>query len=98
MKPAPFAYHVPRTLTEACELLATHDNARALAGGQSLLPLLNFRAVTPDHLIDLNRIGELAYLRVNDATLEAGAMTREEWGQFHLRHAELHLSFARPKC
>jgi aerobic carbon-monoxide dehydrogenase medium subunit len=77
VKPAPFVYHDPRTVAEACELLATHDNARALAGGQSLLPLLNFRAVTPDHLIDLNRVGELAYLRVNDFALEAGAMTRQ---------------------
>ena len=77
MKPAPFVYHDPRTVAEACELLATHDNARVLAGGQSLLPLLNFRAVTPDHLVDLNRIGELAYLRVDDATVESGAMTRQ---------------------
>lgn len=77
MKPAPFTYHDPRTIAEACDLLATRENARALAGGQSLMPMLNFRAATPDHLVDLNRIGELAYLRVTDYALEAGAMTRQ---------------------
>jgi aerobic carbon-monoxide dehydrogenase medium subunit len=77
MKPAPFIYHDPGTLTQACELLATLDNARPLAGGQSLMPLLNFRAVTPDHLVDLNRIAELTYLRVAAGKLEAGAMTRQ---------------------
>ena len=77
MKPAPFTYHDPRTLAEACDLLATRENARALAGGQSLMPMLNFRAVSPDHLIDLNKVGELAYLRVTHDALEAGAMTRQ---------------------
>ena len=77
MKPAPFTYHDPRTIAEACDLLATRENARVLAGGQSLVPMLNFRAVTPDHLVDLNRIGELAYLSVTDDKLEAGAMTRQ---------------------
>ena len=77
MKPAPFTYHAPRTIAEACDLLATRENARVLAGGQSLMPMLNFRAATPDHLIDLNRIGELAYLRVTGDTLEVGAMTRQ---------------------
>ena len=77
MKPAPFTYHDPRTVAEACDLLATRENARALAGGQSLMPMLNFRAVTPDHLIDLNRVGELAYLRVTHEALEVGAMTRQ---------------------
>jgi len=77
MKPAPFTYHDPRTVAEACALLATLDNARVLAGGQTLMPMMNFRAATPDHLIDLNKIGELAYLRVTDGALEAGAMTRQ---------------------
>jgi carbon-monoxide dehydrogenase medium subunit len=77
MKPAPFVYHDPRTVAEACDLLATRENARVLAGGQSLMPMMNFRAVAPDHLIDLNRIGELAYLRMANGTLEAGAMTRQ---------------------
>ena len=77
MKPAPFIYHDPRTVAEACDLLATRENARVLAGGQSLMPMMNFRAVTPDHLIDLNRIRELSYVRVANGTLEAGAMTRQ---------------------
>jgi carbon-monoxide dehydrogenase medium subunit len=77
MKPAPFTYHDPRTIAEACDLLATRENARPLAGGQSLVPMLNFRAATPDHLVDLNRIRELAYLRVTDSALQVGAMTRQ---------------------
>src|SRR5688572_3334909 len=77
MKPAPFIYHDPHTVADACDLLATHDNARVLAGGQSLMPMMNFRYVMPDHLIDLNRIGELAYLRLEGDTLHVGAMTRQ---------------------
>lgn len=77
MKPAPFTYHDPRTVAEACDVLAAHENARALAGGQSLMPMMNFRAATPDHLVDLNRIGELSYLRVANGALEVGAMTRQ---------------------
>ncbi len=77
MKPAPFVDHDPRSVAEACELLATRENARVLAGGQSLMSLLNFRAVTPDHLVDLNRIEALSYLRVSDQTLEIGATTRQ---------------------
>jgi len=82
MKPAPFIYHDPRTIAEACELLATRDNARVLAGGQSLMPMMNFRAVTPDHVIDLNRIGELSYLRVVKGALEVGAMMRQRELEF----------------
>jgi carbon-monoxide dehydrogenase medium subunit len=77
VKPAPFTYHDPRTVAEACELLATRENARVLAGGQSLMPMMNFRAVTPGHLVDLNRVAELAWLRVENGALEAGAMTRQ---------------------
>ena len=82
MKPAPFTYHDPRTVAEACDLLAAHDNARVLAGGQSLMPMMNFRYVMPDHLIDLNKVGELAYLRVEDDTLRIGAMTRQRALEF----------------
>lgn len=77
MKPAPFIYHDPRTAAEACELAATLDNARMLAGGQSLMPMMNFRYVMPDHLIDLNKVGELAYLRFEGELLHVGAMTRQ---------------------
>ena len=77
MKPAPFTYHDPRGIAEAAALLATHDNARVLAGGQSLMPMMNFRYAMPDHLIDLNKASELAYIRVAGATLAIGAMTRQ---------------------
>jgi CO/xanthine dehydrogenase FAD-binding subunit len=76
VKPAPFAYHDPTTLREALDLLAEHgDEAKPLAGGQSLVPLLNFRLARPELLVDLNGIDELAYLRENGA-LRIGAMTR----------------------
>ena len=55
MKPPPFNYHDPKTVAEVVGLLATLENAKLLAGGQSLMPMLNFRYVQPDHIIDLNR-------------------------------------------
>jgi aerobic carbon-monoxide dehydrogenase medium subunit len=77
VKPAPFKYHDPRSLSDVLGLLASHENTKLLAGGQSLGPMLNFRYVMPDHLIDLNRIPELAYVRSDADTLEIGAMTRQ---------------------
>lgn len=77
MKPAPFTYHDPRSVSDAVSLLGTHENARVLAGGQSLMPMMNFRYAMPDHLIDLNKVSELAYIRVEDHTLKIGAMTRQ---------------------
>ncbi len=77
MKPAPFQYHDPRSVKEAVALLAQHENTKLLAGGQSLGPMLNFRFVMPDHLIDLNCISELAYIRAGTDTLDIGAMTRQ---------------------
>lgn len=77
MKPAPFTYHDPRSVADAAALLAAHDNARVLAGGQSLMPAMNFRYAMPDHLIDLNRIPELAYIREDQDAVELGAMTRQ---------------------
>ncbi len=63
MKPAPFAYVAPRSLDEALALLARHgDEGKALAGGQSLLPVLNFRLAQPTVLVDLNGVGELELL------------------------------------
>ena len=53
MKAAPFRYHAPRTLDEALGLLADSPNARVLAGGQSLMPMLNMRVVSPDDLVDI---------------------------------------------
>jgi len=77
MKPATFTYHDPRSLSDAVNLLATHDNARVLAGGQSLMPMMNFRYAMPDHLIDLNKVSDLAYIRVVGNALKIGAMTRQ---------------------
>lgn len=79
MKPAPFAYADPATLDEALELLAQHgEDAKVIAGGQTLGPLLNMRLVTPGVLVDLNRITELAYLRRDDGGgLAVGALTRQ---------------------
>lgn len=77
MKPAPFRLHRPRTLPEALDLLATLDNAKPLAGGQSLVPMLNFRFLQPDHLVDLNCVAALDGI-VTDATgARIGAMVRQ---------------------
>lgn len=77
MKPPAFSYHDPRSVADAVALLASLDNAKLLAGGQSLMPMLNMRYVLPDHVIDLNRVGGLSYIREQDRALEIGAMTRQ---------------------
>jgi len=77
VKPPPFEYHDPGTLAEALELLATTENARLLAGGQSLMPMLNMRYVRPDHVIDINLVPELAYIRDEESGMRIGAMTRQ---------------------
>ena len=78
MKPAKFDYHDPTSIEEALGLMAQFgDQARPLAGGQSLVPLMNFRLVRPAHLIDLNGVNELSYLTADDHTLRIGATTRQ---------------------
>ncbi|MGE0036567.1 MAG: xanthine dehydrogenase family protein subunit M [Xanthobacteraceae bacterium] len=77
MKPPPFSYHDPQTVDEAVALLGRLDNAKLLAGGQSLMPMLNFRFVQPDHIIDLNRVEGLSYIREANSALEVGGMTRQ---------------------
>jgi carbon-monoxide dehydrogenase medium subunit len=77
MKPPPFRYHDPKTVSETVGLLASLENAKLLAGGQSLMPMLNFRFVLPDHIIDLNRVDGLSYIRDAQGVLEIGAMTRQ---------------------
>jgi carbon-monoxide dehydrogenase medium subunit len=77
MKPPRFSYHDPRSVADAVGLLASLDNAKLLAGGQSLMPMLNMRFVLPDHVIDLNRVEGLSYIRENDGALEIGAMARQ---------------------
>jgi carbon-monoxide dehydrogenase medium subunit/6-hydroxypseudooxynicotine dehydrogenase subunit alpha len=78
VKPPPFEYHDPRSIDEAVGLLAeAGDEGKALAGGQSLVPLLNFRLAQPSVLVDLNRVAELSYLRRQDGRLQIGAMCRQ---------------------
>ncbi len=78
MKPPPFEYMAPASLEEALALLAQHgDSAKVLAGGQSLVPMMNFRLVAPSILVDLNRLAELAYIREREGGLTIGAMTRQ---------------------
>ncbi len=77
MKPPPFTYHDPATVDEALALLAEKDNARLLAGGQSLMPMLNMRYVLPDDIIDINKIAELSSIEAKGGALRIGAMTRQ---------------------
>ncbi len=77
MKPPLFSYHDPRTTADVVGLLTSLDNAKLLAGGQSLMPMLNMRFVLPDHVIDLNRVDGLSYIRESNGALEIGAMTRQ---------------------
>ena len=86
MKPAPFDYHAPTSLGEALRLRAELGSDSAiLAGGQSLVPMLNMRLARPSALIDLNRIPELSYIRSDAGGVAVGAMTR---------HRQLELSEA----
>jgi carbon-monoxide dehydrogenase medium subunit len=77
MKPAPFDYHAPRQLKEAADLLATLTNAKILAGGQSLVPMMNFRYVIVDHLVDLGGVDDLRGIVAADGRLRIGAMMRQ---------------------
>lgn len=77
MKPAPFNLHLPGTLEEALRLLAGAPNARVIAGGQSLMPMLNLRLAMPDDVIDLNGVEGLSYIREEDGEIAIGAMTRQ---------------------
>ena len=83
MKPAPFTHHLPGTVDEATALLAAHagEDARILAGGQSLVPTMAFRLARPAHLIDINRIVGLRTVEAGDDTLSIGALAR---------HADFH--------
>jgi carbon-monoxide dehydrogenase medium subunit len=78
MKPAPFTYHRAASMREAVDMLASaFDGASVLAGGQSLVPLMNFRVAQPAHLVDINFVDELDYIRVDDGFLAIGARTRQ---------------------
>lgn len=81
MKPSAFEYSRPQSLAEALELLAEHGpDAKVLAGGQSLLPMLSMRLAAPARLVDINRIAELSYVRTEADGVRVGALAR---------HAEL---------
>jgi len=78
MKPPPFAYHRPTAVEEAARLLAElGDDAKVVAGGQSLVPLLNFRLAAPGHLVDVNAIAGLDRLDRTDGAVEVGATVRD---------------------
>ena len=76
MKLPPFEYACPATLPEAVHLLAARDDAKALAGGQSLVPMLAFRLLQPTLLVDLRRLADLRGISVTDNGVRLGAMTR----------------------
>ncbi len=77
MKPAPFVHHAPRTVEEAVAVLADvgHDG-KVLAGGQSLIPILNMRLASPGHLVDVNGVAGLAEVSVSDGAVRVGALVR----------------------
>jgi CO/xanthine dehydrogenase FAD-binding subunit len=89
MKPAPFEYYDPHSLEEALSILSQYaGEGRVLAGGQSLVPAMNFRVLQPGVLIDLNRVQELSFIREDGDRICVGAMARE-------RHLEFDPSIAR---
>lgn len=78
MKPAPFEYHAPESVADVVAVLAAHgDEAKPLAGGQSLVPMLALRLTRFEHLVDVNRVAELAHVERRDGTLVVGATTRQ---------------------
>lgn len=82
MIPPSFDYVAPKTLTDAVAVLGGNENAKILAGGQSLIPLMRFRLAEPTMLVDLNRIEGLSYIEEKDGWLKIGAMTRQSAVEF----------------
>jgi len=82
MKPPPFIYHDPRSIPDVLGLLAEKENAKVLAGGQSLMPMLNMRYVLPDHVIDLNKVEGLSGIEASNGALKIGGMTRQREIEF----------------
>jgi carbon-monoxide dehydrogenase medium subunit len=77
VKPAPLRYSRPGSTAEALTLLASlGEDGKVLAGGQSLVPLLSMRLAAPEHLVDINRLAELGYVRVEDGQVRVGALAR----------------------
>jgi carbon-monoxide dehydrogenase medium subunit len=90
VKPAPFIYHDPQSRADLHDLLARLENTKLLAGGQSLMPMLNMRIVAPDHLIDLNKMPGMSGISVGENRIEIGAMTRQA-DLHHSREIAQHL-------
>ncbi len=89
MKPPPFEYHAPTTVAETVSVLREYgDGAKVLAGGQSLMPLLNFRVVRPAALVDINGVAELNYLRRDNGWLTIGALVRQRSAELNKMVAE----------
>jgi CO/xanthine dehydrogenase FAD-binding subunit len=99
MKPPKFRYFAPQSIEEALTVLVEHaDEARVLAGGQSLVPLMNMRLAHPGVLIDINGISELAYVRPRDGGLALGAMTRDATLERDTTAARLPLLVEAARC
>jgi aerobic carbon-monoxide dehydrogenase medium subunit len=77
VKPPPFTYHAPSSVDEVCGLLGTLEDAKVLAGGQSLIPLLNFRLARPQHLVDINRVSGLERIYERDGGVAVQALVRQ---------------------
>ena len=99
MIPRPFEYHAPTSVDAALALLATHGGeAKLLAGGHSLLPMMKLRFAEPAHLVDLNRIPSLRGIRLEDNQIRIGAMTTENdlvWSPLLAEHCPLLVETAR---
>jgi len=76
VKPAPFEYHRPTTIAEALDLLAGHPDAAVMAGNQSLGIVMGNRLATPDHVVDINRVDDLAFVDVGEDEVAVGATAR----------------------
>src|SRR5258708_4360187 len=81
MKAASFTYETPRNIADALAVLNSYEDARVLAGGQTLVPMMAFRIVRPPVLVDINQIAELDLCEACDGFLRIGALTRHE--RFH---------------
>jgi carbon-monoxide dehydrogenase medium subunit len=83
VKPAPFTYHAPTSVADAVGLLAELDDAKVIAGGQSLVPLMALRLATPAHLVDIGRVAELRGIEARDGTVRIGASTAQVTAERH---------------
>lgn len=84
MKPAPFVHHAPRSVEEAVAVLGEVGNdGKVLAGGQSLIPILNMRLASPGHLVDINRVADLDRVEVADGAVRVGALVRHRQLERH---------------